>query len=172
MGNYVNFNDTLYEITVDNMKLQIEQLNRGTFENPCSRHRHGKNFYELHLVCSGKGTLVTDEGEYSLKGGTLYMTGPEIAHAQLTDKAFPMTEYCLGMSVSGRNGGQNSDLSESFLREHYGKTFSQMKREARINKAKELVGDGHSVEDAAEAVGYKDTKAFLSALNKAGIKHI
>lgn len=51
-----------------------------------------------------------------------------------------------------------------FLKKHYGKTFSQMKREARISTAKKFISDGMSIEDAAEQVGYNDIASFKKNL--------
>ncbi|MDO4562408.1 MAG: AraC family transcriptional regulator [Clostridia bacterium] len=53
---------------------------------------------------------------------------------------------------------------QRFLKEQYGKTFSQMKRAAKANKAKELLNHGYSLEKIAELVGYKSAKSVSDAL--------
>lgn len=269
MVSYMNFNITSYDITIDNLKIQVEQLNRGVFFNHCSRHMHGNIFYELHLVKSGTGVLLLDDAQFPLHVGDLYMTGPNIAHAQLTDENHPMEEYCLGMNVRPVLDSVNSQLSDiflnttfwsgcdkngeclklfeqiekeyngktvgwvnsikncisnivvelvrkytgnvsgepvpkitldnkrmnmidnfflneystltenslaemlglsvrqvqRFLKEHYNKTFSQMKKEARTNKALEFAEKGYSLKKIAEKAGYVDCRPIVDALN-------
>ena len=61
------------------------------------RHSHSKNYYEAHLICGGKGTLIADEEVYPLEKGSLFMTGPDVVHAQITDSQDLLEEYCLGI---------------------------------------------------------------------------
>ncbi|MGM9552044.1 MAG: helix-turn-helix domain-containing protein [Clostridia bacterium] len=83
----------------ENLTIKILKISHGVFYKPFQRHRHGKNFYELHYTVSGGGTLVTDEGEFELEKGMIYMTGPLVYHEQLTDTENPTEEYCIQMEI-------------------------------------------------------------------------
>ncbi len=52
------------------------------------------------------------------------------------------------------------------LLKQYGKTFSELKSEARLNKARELLQNGKTYEEAATAVGYSDMRSFLKLIKK------
>ena len=52
------------------------------------------------------------------------------------------------------------------LLKQYGKTFSELKREARLNKARELLQNGKTYEEAVAAVGYSDMRSFLKLIKK------
>ena len=83
----------------ENLTIKILKISHGIFHKPFQRHRHGKNFYELHYTAGGGGTLVTDNGEYPLEKDIIFMTGPLIYHEQLTDTANPTEEYCIQMEI-------------------------------------------------------------------------
>lgn len=259
----LDFNDVKLTCTLDNLRIHVTQINYGVFTTSYPKHRHGTRYYELHLVCGGKGALVADDTPYPLETGTLYMTGPRISHEQITDSSDYMSEYCLGFELSAKRGevdtpagralaethfwiGTDSgrcaqlfelleqeaaerligyinnaknivslilielvrhytgnergfetarvtpddrrmtvidhcflhrcaDLTEDqlgeilglshrqvqrFLKKAYGKTFSQLRREARLNRAEELMKRGMKIEDAGAAVGYTSASFF------------
>lgn len=83
----------------ETLTIKILKISHGIFHKPFQRHRHGKNFYELHYIAGGGGTLVTDEGEFPLEKGLFFMTGPLVYHEQLTDVDNPTEEYCIQMEV-------------------------------------------------------------------------
>ena len=87
----------------DNLKIKVIGIRYGVIFESYPRHRHGKRFYEAHLVCRGKGTLIANEMEYPLTTGTLYMTGPLITHEQITDTSDPMDEYYVQFEISENN---------------------------------------------------------------------
>lgn len=58
-------------------------------------HTHSEASYEVHYVESGQGILRLQSGEYPLKKGVFYLTGPGIAHEQIPLQEDPMVE--LGM---------------------------------------------------------------------------
>ncbi len=108
----LNISDTDIRFQFDNLKIKVIKINYGVFFSPFPKHRHGNRFYELHLVCSGKGTLIADEKSFPLSSGTLYMTGPNVTHEQIPDSSDPMDEYCLQFEVSENKNGKNSRSSE------------------------------------------------------------
>ncbi|MCD8048508.1 MAG: AraC family transcriptional regulator [Clostridia bacterium] len=269
MGKKISLNDVELKFRFDNLHITVQQVNYGVFHTPITRHRHGKTYYELHLVCGGKGVLISDDEEYPLEKGALYMTGPNVVHEQITDSTSLMEEYCLGFDIKrpkntpdteastalcethfwiGTDNGECERLFESlsfesltrrigfqnnikniissilvllvraytgdaaeykqsssvpddkraiitdnaflydyssitlaslaqliglserqtqrFLQKQYGKTFSLLKREARLNKAKELLRRGKPIEEAARQTGYEDLRSFKKLINQ------
>ncbi|WP_308634109.1 AraC family transcriptional regulator [Paenibacillus silvisoli] len=57
------------------------------------QHKHSS--YEFHFIVSGRGLVRMQHASFTVEPGTLYLTGPEIVHAQYSDKAEPMAELCL-----------------------------------------------------------------------------
>ncbi|MCD8314728.1 MAG: helix-turn-helix domain-containing protein [Firmicutes bacterium] len=104
------------KLRFDNLHITVERVTYGIFDGPVSLHRHGKTFYEAHLICGGRGTLIIDSKDrYPLEKGSLYMTGPDIVHEQLTDSAMMMEEYCLGFEVNRPKGSTDSEASAALL---------------------------------------------------------
>ena len=99
MGKNINLRDVELKLRFDNLHITIEQVDYGVFHDSIMRHSHSKNYYEAHLICGGKGTLIADEEEYPLEKGSLFMTGPDVVHAQITDSQDLLEEYCLGFEV-------------------------------------------------------------------------
>lgn len=257
------------DFDMDNLRISVKQMNYGVFTEAYTKHCHGKNYYELHLVCDGQGRLITENDKYLLEKGMMYMTGPGIFHEQLTNKQMPMQEYCFGFELRKRRNLSDTTFSKSlvetsfwigkdtgecerlfeflarelksrligcthnirntasailvelvrqytgsrrenelihsvpddrrmrivdsyfvyhyaqvseeglgqilglssrqvqrFLKKNYGKTFSEMKREAKMNKAHELIRNGMSIENAAAQVGYSSTAFFRKQLKR------
>lgn len=99
MKKQIKLNNIELRLRFDNLHITIEQIGHGIFHKSISRHCHGKNYYEAHFICGGKGALIVEDNTYPLKKGTIFMTGPNIIHEQLTDNADPMEEYCLGFYI-------------------------------------------------------------------------
>lgn len=247
----------------DNLKIKVIRISYGVFPRSFPKHRHGNRFYEAHLVCGGKGTLIVENAEYDLGAGCLYMTGPLVTHEQLIDSTDPMDEYCFQFEVtenkrakSGRSAEllKNTDFwigtdtqnmkhlfemlteenkkqelgyvnsvigivslilislarnyagsekagdyakitpddkrmiivddgivydyatitleemcrrlglslrqTQRFIKKAYGKTFIEMRTEARMDKARELISKGMSPREAAAAVGYESAQSL------------
>lgn len=257
----------------ENLTISVTQISYGIFYSNFPMHQHSNSTYELHLISGGKGALKLNKDSFSLKTGTLYMTGPGIAHEQQTDMASPMEEYCIALDVkenkkyrastltklfsqtsfwigtdygdnclylfrkleqesanqeigyahnvkcivteiivelvrnySGRihlKENQNTSLTnrrtilidqcfisqyatitekglcellalsprqlQRFLKKYYNKTFTQMRREARLTKARELYKNGLSLEEIADNVGYTDLR-YLKQIILSGIR--
>jgi AraC-like DNA-binding protein len=119
-------------IRLDNLDLKVMlgryvfnilDLKSGYFHSSMPEHRHSNNSYELHYIPSGRGRLIAEGSDYALSSGILYMTGPGIAHEQITDPSDPMFEYCIFFETlpSGRqhrkhqaeaNGEHSEDIAE------------------------------------------------------------
>lgn len=263
MSSEINFQDIKLNFDLESLQVFVKQMNYGIFTESYTRHSHGKNYYELHLVCGGKGTLLIGQDSYPLQQGSLYMTGPELLHEQQTDKQDPMQEYCLGFELRKKKNQQDTEFTsillettfwlgedngecsrlfsllskestsrllgctvnmqnavssilvelvrhytgnrkgndfvrsvpddrrlnlvdgyflynyataseeglgtllglstrrvQRFLKKNYGKTFSEMKREARLNKSNDLMQRGIKLDDVAAMVGYNSVSFF------------
>ena len=260
----LNISDVDISFQFDDLKIKVITVGYGVFLHPFPKHSHGSLFYEAHLVCGGKGTLIANGQEYPLSGGTLYMTGPHITHEQLTDNLDPMDEYYIQFKIkegkrgkSGRSAEilKNTDFwigkdtqnmrhlferlteedekrelgylksvinlisqilislvrnyagsekatnytkttpddkrmiivddmflyrfatitldelckhlnlshrqTQRFLKKNYGKTFIELRTEARLNKAEEFMKNGMTPAEAASAVGYESARSIL-----------
>lgn len=62
--------------------------------------------------------------------------------------------------------GLSSRQVQRFLKKNYGKSFSEMKREAKLNKAFEFMRNGMSIDEAAARVGYSSTAFFRKLLKQ------
>lgn len=254
-------NDANILLKFENLNIKILRIDREVFFESFPRHKHGKNFYELHYITKGKGKLLTDEKSYDLYENMLYMTGPSVYHRQTTDESFPMEEYCIQIEVTPlKNVSREGDLfyktlfwigedkndvktlfemiekesnrkavgyiqavknivglilvavirnysgdevsevyekstpdymrmsitdesffkdyqsltlsvlstrlnlsnrqTQRFLIKNYSKTFSELLTEAKVNKAKEFIKSGMSVNEAAYKVGYADVRCL------------
>ena len=58
-------------------------------------HRHSYVSYEIHYTERGRGTVTVDGQNYEVFPGLLYVTGPGVVHAQMSDPGDPVVEYCL-----------------------------------------------------------------------------
>lgn len=58
-------------------------------------HSHSRTSYEIHCTVRGRGAVTVSDVRYPVYAGLLYVTGPEIVHAQHSDPADPVLEYCL-----------------------------------------------------------------------------
>lgn len=92
--------DANMRFSFENLNIKILRIHHGVFTKSFPKHRHGKNFYELHLIGGGKGTLLTDEGKFPLRENILYMTGPYVTHEQLTDTDDPTEEFGIQFEIN------------------------------------------------------------------------
>lgn len=84
----------------NNSKIQIFKIFSGTLKGTIHMHSHAKNGYEIHLIDSGSGILETPNGKYKLSKNSLYITGPNILHKQISDSKNPMHELCIYLKIS------------------------------------------------------------------------
>jgi AraC-like DNA-binding protein len=86
------------------------------------------NSYEVHYIHSGYGILVSNGCRYELFPGSLYITGPNIPHAQLIADKNPMWETSVFYKVTpiASKSAANSNYSfeeklivSSFLSHHF-----------------------------------------------------
>ncbi len=83
------------ELHIGKSTYRIVNISSGKFSSDINGHSHGSESYEIHYCFAGKGELITDGNSYALKKNSLYITGPNIWHRQVIDKAHPLEEICL-----------------------------------------------------------------------------
>lgn len=91
----INFDNMNVKIELGNYVLNVLYVRFGYFYSSMHSHSHSNKSYELHYIPRGYGTLIANEQDYIISPGTLFMTGPDIAHEQLTSPDDPMAEYCI-----------------------------------------------------------------------------
>jgi AraC-like DNA-binding protein len=95
----INFDNMNVRITIGDYILNVLYVRFGYFYSSMHKHSHSNKSYELHYIPGGYGTLIANEQEYPIIPGTLFMTGPDIEHEQLTLPDDPMAEYCICFEV-------------------------------------------------------------------------
>ena len=98
-------------------KIQIFKVFSGTLSEIVPMHSHTKNSFEIHLIDYGKGVLETDFGKYDLTKNTLFITGPNLLHKQIPDKACPMHELCVYFRISDIK--DSSDIISRFASQSF-----------------------------------------------------
>lgn len=93
-------------------KIQIFKVFSGTLDPIIRMHAHAKNGYEIHFVDSGRGTLETPEGTYSLTENVLFITGPNVMHKQISNIADPVHELCVYLKIPD---GSRDDAVQAFV---------------------------------------------------------
>lgn len=126
----VRFNHLNIKLALGHKMLSVQYVNCGYFYESIIEHRHSNRSYELHYIPTGKGTLIAEGQQYEIKPGCLFMTGPDIAHEQITDLLDPMAEFCICFEeqppAAGKNtapaSGREEDLTaiaEAFLEKSF-----------------------------------------------------
>ena len=107
------------EFALEDLHFCVTQVLYGILNRNFPMHQHSNSTYELHLVIGGRGTLILSKAAYSLKSGSLFMTGPGVAHEQLTDVAAPIEEYCIAMDVKKSKQKKPSTLTKLFYETYF-----------------------------------------------------
>lgn len=84
---------------------------------PFPMHSHSNDSYEIHYIPCGSGTLNTPGQTYPITPGTLFVTGPEIEHEQISSPEDPMLEYCVYLRAKRpeKKSGRKTAFIETFL---------------------------------------------------------
>lgn len=82
-------------------------------------HSHGIGCYEIHYISEGHGTLIADGREFDITPNTLFITGPLVPHAQITDKSDPMLEWCIYLRADDGNEKDYDSLIRQFLAQKF-----------------------------------------------------
>lgn len=104
------------KIPFGDLMLNVLYVRFGYFYSSFQEHAHSNKSYELHFIPQGQGTLVANGERYPISANTLFMTGPDITHEQITNPEDPMAEYCICFEVIGDNAGKaNKTTNEQDL---------------------------------------------------------
>ena len=114
--------DTLFDV----ISISNEQIIK-----PYPRHAHSKNSYELHYVPAGQGTLVVENKKFDITPGTVFMTGPEVPHEQISIRNNPMTEYSIYVQILSNKTTSALPLVKAFLETSFwfGKANTDLKKQ-------------------------------------------
>ena len=112
--------DVNYKVNLDGVPFHIVSVGHG-ITGHIKMHVHSITSYEIHYVESGEGILRLRSGEHGLKKGTFYLTGPGVAHEQITVSREPMEELVLYYTVplSCRAQPQREDWMECLLDQRF-----------------------------------------------------
>jgi AraC-like DNA-binding protein len=94
----IELEDYNFVIKLENCRLRIIGGNWGEFKVPFTNHMH--SYYELHYVCGGQGTLITDALKMPLYKGCLYLLPPRTNHEQWSNHSDYLQEYYLAFEVT------------------------------------------------------------------------
>ena len=73
-------------------RIQLFKIFSDTLDSVVQMHSHAKNGYEIHYIARGKGVLETEKDRYDIKKDSLYVTGSNVLHKQLSSKDAPVFE--------------------------------------------------------------------------------
>lgn len=88
-----------YSFQIEGVEMRITMISYRKFRQILPMHCHGEHIYELHYVAGGKGEVVLDSKRYKLARGTLYVTGPNVFHEQISDQDDPVTEFGIYLRI-------------------------------------------------------------------------
>ncbi len=98
------------KITVGGLALNVPYVLFGTFYRSFPEHIHSKRSYEMHFIPLGQGTLIANGHSYPIVPGTLFMTGPDVVHEQITNPLDPMSEYCICFELLDHEPTRDQEL--------------------------------------------------------------
>ena len=110
MENYTfTHNFTMGGLHVSPVHVRIEQ-----HPPVIAAHRHANTSYEIHYAQRGRGSVTVGGVTHTVQPGTLYITGRGVEHAQRSDPADPVIEYCLYLNCR-RTAQSGDDALSLFL---------------------------------------------------------
>ncbi len=86
--------------------VRIEQL-----RPVIAAHTHSNTSYEIHYARQGRGTVTIDGVSRPVEADTLYITGPGVVHAQISEPAMPIVEYCLYLNCRRMSAGRGDPFA-------------------------------------------------------------
>ncbi|KRF06056.1 AraC family transcriptional regulator [Paenibacillus sp. Soil766] len=109
------------KLTLGEFVLNVLYVKFGYFYTSMHEHSHSQGSYEFHYIPTGRGTLIAQGKQFPITPGTLFMTGPDVMHEQITDTHDPMAEYCIFFEVlpgdSPPSVAKKSSIKETALSE-------------------------------------------------------
>lgn len=112
----MKYRDLRLSFSIENTQFSIISICLEKLPHLMPMHSHSRNSYEIHYISYGYGTLRAEGNTYSVVPGTLFVTGPEIEHEQISVPEMPMNEYCIYLKISrkAKCTPANSPLMDAF----------------------------------------------------------
>ena len=102
-------------LTISPTHVRIEQLSL-----VIAAHRHSNSSYEIHFTSSGHGRVLIGDKAYPVERGVVYVTGPNVQHAQFSDEDDPVIERCLYLNCRpSRAKRAGCNVLAPFLNTHF-----------------------------------------------------
>jgi len=111
----MKYRDLKITFSIESIDFTILSICLEKLVRPIPKHSHSRSSYELHYISYGYGTLIAQGQEYAITPGTLFMTGPGVAHEQISLPEDPMTEYCVYFQIAKETGSTTSGIMNTFL---------------------------------------------------------
>ncbi len=111
----MKYRDLKITFSIENIDFTILSICLEKLVRPIPKHSHSRSSYELHYISYGYGTLIAQGQEYAITPGALFMTGPGVAHEQISTPDDPMTEYCVYFQINKENDGITTSIMNTFL---------------------------------------------------------
>lgn len=111
----MKYRDLKITFSIENIDFTILSICLEKLVHPIPKHSHSKSSYELHYISYGYGTLIAQGQEYAITPGSLFMTGPGVAHEQISHPEDPMTEYCVYFQIHKEMTGAATGIMNTFL---------------------------------------------------------
>lgn len=99
------------------VRFTLVKCSGGVLDSCIPMHCHSENSYELHFILGGEGTLLTENGEYKMRQGNFFVTGPGVNHSQTGDKNHPISDIYIYLQK--RNSQKQNSFSKLFLDTHF-----------------------------------------------------
>ena len=96
----MKYRDLRLSFTIEGIQFTVISICLEKLPMLMPMHSHSKNSYEIHYISYGYGTLRANGNTYPITPGTLFVTGPEVEHEQISVPETPMTEYCIYLKIS------------------------------------------------------------------------
>ena len=110
----MKYRDLKITFSIENIDFTILSICLEKLVRPIPKHSHSRSSYELHYISYGYGTLIAQNQEYAITPGTLFMTGPGVAHEQISVPEDPMTEYCVYFQIN-KESDDTTGIMNTFL---------------------------------------------------------
>ena len=111
----MKYRDLKITFSIENIDFTILSICLEKLVRPIPKHSHSKSSYELHYISYGYGTLIVEGREHAITPGSLFMTGPGVAHEQISLPEDPMTEYCVYFQIEKNTDVPNAGVMNTFL---------------------------------------------------------
>lgn len=115
-----SFLDMDIHFSIEGITIHALNISLGRIHKTIPSHRHGAGCYEIHYIAEGYGKADINGQHFDITPNTLYVTGPDIEHAQLPLADNPMKEYCIYLKFPKHwKKTKNTPIVETFTRNSF-----------------------------------------------------